>query len=148
MKSSIEQHLRIEPVELNIDSDPARVWEWRQPQFLAGLTFTPSPLPPIDFDAISCAEAPGAPGPPRAAVNDGGTVVLRWTPAPGSVAVYIAEIGSRPGAHDLPARDARDVLQPSLTVKRVPPGTYYVRVFARNRCGDGPPSAETAVVVR
>jgi hypothetical protein len=131
----------------NIDSDPGRVWDWRRPQFLAGLTFTPSLPPPVDFDAVACDAAPGATAAPVVAQNRGGTVVLRWTAATGAVAAYIAEIGSRPGAHDLPARDARDVLAPSLTVARVPPGTYYVRVFARNRCGDGPPSPEIAVVV-
>ena len=132
----------------DIDGDPVRVWDWRQPQFLAGLTFTPSPRRPVDLDAIACASAPGTPGTPAVASVAGGTVVLRWTAAPGPVAVYVAEIGSRPGLHDAPPREARNVIDPSLTVTRVPPGTYYVRVFARNRCGDGPPSPDIAVVVQ
>jgi hypothetical protein len=48
----------------------------------------------------------------------------------------------------MPARESRDVLQPSVIAQRVPPGTYYVRVRGRNRCGDGPPSPEVAVTVR
>jgi hypothetical protein len=48
----------------------------------------------------------------------------------------------------MPARESRDVLQPSVIAQRVPPGTYYVRVRGRNRCGDGPPSPELAVTVR
>src|SRR5262249_134082 len=131
----------------DIDSDPIRVWEWRQPQFLAGLTFTPAPTPPVDLDAIACENPPGMPGTPAVAGIAGGTVGLRWASAPGPVALYVAEIGSRPGVYDAPPREARNVGQPSLTVARVPPGTYYVRVFARNRCGDGPPSPELAVVV-
>jgi hypothetical protein len=135
-------------VPTNIDADPGRVWDWRRPQFLAGLTFMPSASRPVDFDAVQCAAAPGVPGAPVVAANAGGTVTLEWTPATGAVAVYIAEIGGRPGTYDAAPRDARNLLAPSLTVARVPPGTYYVRVFARNRCGDGPPSPETAVVVR
>jgi len=88
------------------------------------------------------------PGAPVVAANEGGTVTLTWSPAAGGVAVYIAQIGSRPGVYNALSREARNVLEPSLTVRRVPTGTYYVRVFARNRCGDGPPSPETAVVVR
>jgi hypothetical protein len=58
------------------------------------------------------------------------------------------DVGNRPGLSDNPPREARDVLRPSVTAWRVPPGTYYVRVRGRNRCGDGPESAETAVTVR
>jgi hypothetical protein len=132
---------------MNIDSDPVRVWDWRRPQFLAGLTFVPSPPPPVDLDALTCTSSPGVAGAPTVAANDGGTVTLKWSRAAGPVAVYIAQIGGRPGVYDALSREARNVLEPSLTVKRVPAGTYYVRVFARNRCGDGPPSPETAVVV-
>jgi hypothetical protein len=131
-----------------IDFDPARVWDWKQPQFLAGVTFTPSPLPPVDLDIIACSDPPGTPGAPVVVDNRGGNVVLRWDPAPGPVAVYIMDVGSRPGLHDEPSREARDVFQPTIVARRVPPGTYYVRVHGRNRCGDGPSSPEVAVTVR
>jgi hypothetical protein len=133
---------------VNIDLEPVRVWDWRRPQFLAGITFTPQPRPPVDFDAIRCAGPPAAPALPTIVSNSGGTVVLRWPPAPGSVAVYIVEVGYRPGTNDLPTREVRDVLEPSLTAQRVRPGTYYVRVHGKNRCGDGPASPELAVTVR
>jgi hypothetical protein len=131
-----------------LDLDPIRVWDWRRPQFLAGITFTPAPIPPVDLGIIACSVPPGVPGIPLIVENDRGTVVLRWEPAPGPVAVYTMEIGSRPGLSDEPPREARDVLRPSVTARRVPPGTYYVRVRGRNRCGDGPASPEVAVTVR
>jgi hypothetical protein len=132
---------------INIDVEPVRVWDWRRPQFLAGITFTPRPRPPVDFDAMPCAEPPAAPAAPTIVSNSGGTVVLRWPPAAGSVAVYIVEVGYRPGTNDLPTREVRDVLAPSLTAQRVRPGTYYVRVHGKNGCGDGPASTELAVTV-
>jgi hypothetical protein len=58
------------------------------------------------------------------------------------------DVGSRPGGADLPPRESRDVLQPSVIAQRVPPGTYYLRVRGRNRCGDGPASPELVVTVR
>jgi hypothetical protein len=131
-----------------VDFDPIRVWEWRRSQFLAGITFTPAPMAPVDLAAIACSAPPAAPGAPVVASNERGTVVLRWPPARGAVAVYLIDVGSRPGAADLPPRESRDVAQPSVIARRVPPGTYYVRVRGRNRCGDGPASPELAVTVR
>ena len=133
---------------VNIDFEPVRVWDWRRPQFLAGLTFTPQPAPPVDLHAVVCTAAPGAPGTPVVVSNAGGTVELRWAPAPGPVAVYIADVGNRPGTSNLPAREVRDVAQPVLVAQRVPRGIYYVRVRAANGCGSSPPSAELLVTVR
>jgi hypothetical protein len=132
----------------SVSIEPVRVWDWRRPQFLAGVTFTPSPPPPVNLDIVACDGPPGTPGAPQIVRNDGGTVVIRWDPAPGPVAVYVMEVGSGPGLTDEPSREARDVLRPAVTARRVPPGTYYVRVRGRNRCGDGPPSPEVAVPVR
>src|SRR5205823_1487394 len=66
---------------VRIDFDPIRVWDWRRPQFLAGITFTPAPIPPVNLDAIACSAPPAAPGTPIVASNARGTVVLRWPPA-------------------------------------------------------------------
>jgi fibronectin type III domain protein len=132
---------------VNIDYQPARVWDWAHPQFLAGLTFTPRPLAPIDYDAVPCSAPPGEPGMPVVVSIARSTVVLRWKPADGAVAVYVVEVGYRPGTNDLPSHEVRDVRQPTLTVDRVPPGTYYVRVVARNKCGTGPPSPYFPVTV-
>jgi hypothetical protein len=132
----------------SISIDPVRVWDWHHPQFLAGITFTPAPVPPVDLNILTCDAPPGVPGTPFVVENNRGTVMLRWEPAPGPVVVYIMDVGNRPGLSDNPPREARDVLHPSVTAWRVPPGTYYVRVRGRNRCGDGPESVETAVTVR
>jgi hypothetical protein len=131
-----------------IDYNPVRVWDWKEPQFLAGITFTSAPIPPVDLGIIACTAPPGVPGTPTVVENGGGTVVLTWTPGPGAVAVYVMNVGSRPGLNDAPPREARDVLHPRIVARRVPPGTYYVRVHGRNRCGDGPSSPEVAVTVR
>lgn len=131
-----------------IDVDPSRVWDWKEPQFLAGVTFTPAPTPPVDLGIIACSGPPGVPGTPIVVENRGGTVVLEWAPGPGPVAVYVMNVGSRPGLNDEPSREARDVFHPTIVARRVPPGTYYVRVHGRNRCGDGPSSSEVAVTVR
>ena len=133
---------------VSVSMDPIRVWDWKRPQFLAGLTFTPTPLRPVDLSIVACSEPPGIPGPPLVVENHGGTVRVRWEPAPGPVAVYLMDVGSGPGRKDEPPREARDVLHPSVLARRVPPGTYYVRVRGRNKCGDGPPSPEVAVTVR
>jgi hypothetical protein len=132
----------------SLDFDPSRLWDWKQPQFLAGITFTPAAIPPVDLGIIACSEPPGVPGPTMIEENRARTVVLRWAPAPGRVAVYIIEVGSRPGLNDEPSREARDVFHPSVVAHHVPPGTYYVRVHGRNRCGDGPSSPEIAVTVQ
>ena len=132
---------------ISVSLEPVRVWDWRRPQFLAGIAFTPAPVPPVNLDAVACDAPPGVPGTPEIVENRGGTVVLRWNPAPGPVAVYIMDVGSGPGLSDEPPREARDVFRPVIVARRVPPGTYYVRVRARNRCGDGPSSREVAVPV-
>ncbi|HJZ71240.1 MAG TPA: fibronectin type III domain-containing protein [Vicinamibacterales bacterium] len=134
------------PVSVSIE--PYRVWDWHHPQFLAGLTFKPEPVPPVDLSILACAAPPGVPGAPVIVENHGGTVVLTWQPAPGPVAVYVMDVGSGPGLRDEPQREARDVFHPQVVARRVPPGTYYVRVRGRNRCGDGPPSPEVAVTVQ
>jgi hypothetical protein len=133
---------------VRIDFDPIRVWDWRRPQFLAGITFLPAPPPPVDLDAVACSAPPDAPGTPVVAANSGGTVVLQWTPSARPAAVYLVEVGSQPGAADMPMRESRDTEHPSVTAQRVPPGTYYVRVRGRNRCGDGPASSEVVVTIR
>jgi hypothetical protein len=102
----------------------------------------------VDLDAVACTAPPDAPGTPTVAANSGGTVRLEWTPSAQPVAVYLVEVGSRPGAADMPPRESRDTTHPSVIARRVPPGTYYVRVRGRNRCGDGPSSSETAVTIR
>jgi len=132
---------------VNIDYQPTRVWDWQQPQFLAGITFTPRPPAPIDFDATPCTAPPGQPGAPVVVSIRRSTVLLRWQPADGAVALYVVQVGYRPETNDLPSHEVRDVQHTTLTVDRVPPGTYYARVVARNKCGIGPPSPYATVTV-
>jgi len=131
---------------VSIDVEPVRVWDWRRPQFLAGITFVPAPPPPVRLDAIACDEPPGAPGTPATVANHGGTVTVQWSAALGHPAVYVLEIGRAPGSTDS-IREVRDLAHLSFTAWRVQPGTYYVRVRAKNKCGDGPPSPELIVTV-
>jgi fibronectin type III domain protein len=132
---------------VNIDDDPVRVWDWRHPQFLAGLTFVPRPEP-VDFASVPCTKPPGSPGQPAVVSVDGSSVVLRWDAASGGVVAYLVEAGRAPGGRDLPTRVVLDVSHPSVTINRVQPGTYHMRVVARNGCGDSPASPEIEVLVR
>lgn len=82
-----------------------------------------------------------------AVVVTGGTASFTWL-APttgGAPAGYVLEAGSAPGLSDLATVPLG--IQPSFATENVPPGTYYVRVRARNAHGSGPPSAEIVVVV-
>lgn len=75
----------------------------------------------------------------------GSSVTLSWTPPPGGVTGYVLEAGSSPGATAL--SQAVGSTASSLTVNDVTPGTYYVRLKARNAAGTGPASNEVVVVV-
>lgn len=78
---------------------------------------------------------------------EGSMVTLQWTAteAGGPVATYILEVGSGPGS-------PTDLLVASVgpgttAVGTARPGTYHVRVRGQNAAGDGPPTAQLAVVV-
>ena len=75
----------------------------------------------------------------------GRSVTLNWTAPPGGVTGYVLEAGASPGATQL--SQAIGSTASSLTVNDVPPGTYYVRIRARNGAGTGPASNEVVVVV-
>jgi hypothetical protein len=71
-------------------------------------------------------------------------VTLDWTAAPAAMS-YIIEAGSLPGATNVTSFDTRN---PALTLTATaPPGTYYVRLRARNACGVSGPSNEVVVRV-
>jgi hypothetical protein len=97
--------------------------------------------------AIQAAIAPAAPSALAAAVS-GPTVVLTWTaPAGGDPPTsYVLEAGSASGLTDLANSDT-GTTTPALTATNVPPGTYYVRVRARNASGTSAPSNEIVVTV-
>ena len=73
----------------------------------------------------------------------GSIVDLSWQTV-AVAASYIVEAGSGPGLSNLASIDNGSLTR--LTAA-APPGTYYVRVRARNACGTGPASNEIVVVV-
>jgi hypothetical protein len=79
-----------------------------------------------------------------AAAVSGTFVILTWGASSRSPASYVIEAGSSPGSSNLSVNDTGSSFTSFTTA--VPPGTYYVRVRARNRCGLGAPSREITVV--
>jgi hypothetical protein len=104
----------------------------------------------LHADAQAGRPARGACVPPAAPTGltvhvDFTTVTLRWNPS-GSATSYVIEVGSSAGQTD---RLVTDTGAASTTfTKTVPPGLYYVRVRARNRCGTSDPSGEITVPLR
>ena len=92
-----------------------------------------------------CSTPPDAPSNLTVATL-GNVVTLNWSgPAGGCPATgYVVQAGSAPGASDLALFDVGAAT--SLTVA-APPGTYHVRVIARNAFGNSAPSNEVAVPV-
>lgn len=92
----------------------------------------------------------GCPGAPSAPANllaqvSGTLITLSWSAAAGSPASYILEAGSSPGLSDIVVSDTGS-LATSLTMT-AGPGTYYLRVRARNSCGTSAASTEVAAIV-
>jgi hypothetical protein len=131
-----------EPVTL--DKDPARLWDWRHPPFLAGFVAPPAIEQLPDLRTIPCVAPPGPPASLVIVSNRRNTVALSWTRSTGPTGFYIVESASAPGLSDLPSRETR---RTALTVSRIPPGTYYARVRAANGCGLSTPSNEIKVVI-
>jgi hypothetical protein len=71
------------------------------------------------------------------------SVQLSWQAAAGATS-YVLEAGSSANSSNLLASDIGNTTTLSATA---PPGTYYVRVRARNACGTGAPSNEVVVLV-
>jgi hypothetical protein len=96
-----------------------------------------------------CPSAP-PPGPPSnlTASVAGATVMLNWSPpaAGGALSSYVVEAGVAPGDSSITLFDTGSTVT-SLTANGVPPGTYFVRVKARNAAGASAASNEVAVVV-
>lgn len=84
--------------------------------------------------------APGAPGNLTLTGNSAGTVSFSWTAASGSPTSYTVEAGSSSGLANLANSDLG--LTTTLTANGVSPGTYYVRVKAKNACGTSAASNE------
>jgi Tol biopolymer transport system component len=93
-----------------------------------------------------CSAPPGAPFFDFPLVT-GSTVNLAWQPNGGLPTSYIVEAGSAPTLADLANFDTGSSVA-ALTVTGVGPGTYYVRVRARNACGISTSSGEWPAFVR
>ncbi len=93
----------------------------------------------------TCNTFPSAPTGLASLVN-GTTVQLAWAVPPDSCrqTTYVLEAGSAPGLNNL-ANIATGA--PSFSASGVSPGTYYVRVRARNVNGTSGPSNEVIVIV-
>ena len=77
----------------------------------------------------------------------GQIVVLNWSDGGGAPPLtYVIEAGSASGLADL--YDAPTASTLTTITASAPPGTYYVRVRARNACGTSGPSNETLVSVQ
>jgi hypothetical protein len=91
-----------------------------------------------------CSAPPAAPSPLTMTVN-GNAVTLQWTAPSGVVTTYLVEVGSIAGGTDL-ANFVTGNANTSLMAIATP-GTYFVRVRARNTCGTSGPSNEVVVTV-
>jgi hypothetical protein len=131
------------------DSDQSSAVMWSR------LRASCSGLAQDDRDGLAAIYPPVASGgsppqPPTAITNVVAlnAVTLSWTPATsgGAAQSYVVEASSQPGGPliaSLPTLDAST----TVTVNGVQPGTYYVRVRARNALGTSGASPETVVNV-
>jgi hypothetical protein len=92
--------------------------------------------------AVACV-LPGAPTNLNV-MQAGASVTLTWqSPSGGGAAGYYLLVGSAPGALDLLVSD----LGPATTINATgPPGRYYVRIMARNACGNSATDSNEVVV--
>jgi hypothetical protein len=101
----------------------------------------PSPVSNEIVVSVGGCAVPGVPGNFRF-TRTGSLVTLNWDAAAGA-GDYVIEVGSAAGAGDLLV-----VPVASAPVSAsAPPGTYYVRIRARNGCGAGSSSNEITIVV-
>ncbi|MCX6553129.1 MAG: fibronectin type III domain-containing protein [Acidobacteria bacterium] len=96
-------------------------------------------------DPGPCNGPPGLPGRVTYS-NNGSLVTLSWNAATGGPTTYVIEAGSSSGLSDLVNSETGST-STALTVA-APPGTYFVRVRARNTCGTSGPSNEIIVAVQ
>jgi all-beta uncharacterized protein/fibronectin type III domain protein/PKD domain-containing protein len=98
----------------------------------------------VQFTVGACAGPPRAPTGFVAQVS-GSTVMFTWNAATGAPTSYILEAGSFASGTDIVVSDTGN-LGTTLTAT-APPGTYFVRLRARNSCGQSAPTEEIVVVV-
>ena len=102
------------------------------------------------FLLVGAGPPPPCIGPPTAPTNlsvsvNGRLVTLRWAAPPEPVTTFVIDVGSTPGATNiasLPTGNAGTTLSAIAA-----PGTYFIRVRARNDCGTSGASPEQSAVV-
>jgi len=106
------------------------------------------PSPETAVLVNTTATAPGAPSGLRSTVS-GGTVTLVWdAPTTGGVPTeYVLEAGSTPTGLDIVPGVGTGSQMTTYQAVGVPPGTYYVRVRAKNLQGISPASNTDTVLV-
>jgi predicted phage tail protein len=78
-------------------------------------------------------------------MQSGASVTFTWQPSVGeNVISYVIVVGNAPGASNLLVSDVGPATSLNATG---PPGSYYVRVLARNACGNSGGSNEVAVTI-
>lgn len=92
-----------------------------------------------------CGSVPTTPGPLVSSVS-GSSVQLSWGGSSGTVSTYVFEIGSFSGSTNLGTMELGTAAT-TFATSGVAPGTYFVRVKARNACGLSAPSNDAVVVV-
>jgi hypothetical protein len=99
----------------------------------------------VGMDAPVCSAAASAPTDVSFAV-DGSTVWLTWTPADRAVS-YVVEAGSAPGLSNIAYIETQSDAA-IYTSYGVDPGTYHVRIRAKNECGAASePSSDVVIQV-
>jgi hypothetical protein len=95
---------------------------------------------------VDCSAPPNVPaGVGHTKVGDVATLTWTANPASDYVTTYVIEAGSTPGTNN----QGTFVAPGNATSfqRQAPPGTYYVRMFARNGCGTSAPSTEITVTL-
>jgi hypothetical protein len=123
---------------------PTGSWQVRVRAVTTGGASNPSD--PITVTTAPCLEPPGTPQLPWALWTPP-AVTLHWSPPmSGSVEDYVIEVGSAVGRADL-GRVVVPSTQLSHTKDVAAPAAAYVRVRARNACGESAPSTEVPIVL-
>lgn len=134
---------RVFDTEWRVSHVPAGAWLARVRAFTSGGVGPPSAA--VDIRPSECLAAPSAPA-GFAGLATQRVVTLQWSPPLyGSAGEYVIEAGSGPGLANL-ARLGTGGPAP-FWQSAVPPGAYYLRIRARNACGESGPSNEVVLVV-
>jgi hypothetical protein len=111
------------------------------------VSFACSSLPSSEIQLVAggVAAPPSAPIEVTATVGAARTVTISWKPpAIGTAVSYRLEAGRGFGTSDVGSLPTAGT---SLAFSNVPPGTYYVRIFAIGATGESPMSDEMILVV-